>query len=49
MNDNAQPESQGTPGASNRLLLVVSWTWVGVPLVWGVLRTLQTSMALFRY
>jgi hypothetical protein len=29
-------------------LLIVSWLWVGVPLAWGVLETLRTSLALFR-
>jgi hypothetical protein len=28
--------------------LIVSWLWVGVPLVWGVWETLHTSLALFR-
>ena len=48
MNDNVQPKTQATPGAGNLLLLVVSWLWVGVPLAWGVLETLRTSLALFR-
>jgi hypothetical protein len=34
--------------SDNRLLLVISWLWVGVPLAWGVLQTLRTSLALFR-
>ncbi len=45
MTDNGQFEAQG---AGNRLLLVISWVWVGIPLLWGVLETLRTSMALFR-
>jgi hypothetical protein len=48
MPDNLQPEAQATMGAGNTLLLVVSWLWVGIPLAWGVLETLRTSMALFR-
>jgi hypothetical protein len=48
MIDNVQPEAQATPGAGNTLLLVVSWLWVGIPLVWGVVETLRTSLALFR-
>ncbi len=48
MTDNVRPEAQATPGAGNTLLLIVSWLWVGVPLVWGVLETLRTSLALFR-
>jgi hypothetical protein len=30
------------------LVLVVSWAWVGIPLLWGVWQTLRTSLALFR-
>ena len=48
MTDNEPPDVQATPGAGNTLLLVISWLWVGVPLVWGVSETLRTSMALFR-
>ena len=48
MTYNVQPEAQATPGAGNTLLLVVSWLWVGGPLVWGVLETLRTSLSLFR-
>ena len=48
MTDNVQPEAEATPGAGNTLLLVISWMWVGIPLAWGVLETLRTSLALFR-
>jgi len=48
MIDNVRPEAQATPGAGNTLLLVLSWLWVGIPLAWGVLETLRSSMALFR-
>jgi hypothetical protein len=48
MADKVQSEERATPGAGNTLLLVVSWLWVGGPLVWGVLETLRTSLALFR-
>jgi hypothetical protein len=48
MTDNVQSEAPATAGAGSTLLLVVSWLWVGVPLVWGVLETLRTSLALFR-
>ena len=47
MNDNLQPEPEQNPGARNGLLLIISWLWVGGPLLWGVLETLRTSMALF--
>jgi hypothetical protein len=48
MNDNLPPETQATPGAGSKLLLMVSWLWVGVPLVWGVTETVRTSLALFK-
>ena len=48
MTDNGQPKARATPGTGNTLRLVVSWLWVGGPLVWGVLETLRTSLALFR-
>jgi hypothetical protein len=48
MTDNVQPEAPATPSAGNTLLLVVSWLWVGVPLVWGVVLTVLTSLPLFR-
>jgi hypothetical protein len=47
MTDHLESEAPATPGAGNTLLLIVSWLWVGVPLAWGVLQTLRTSMALF--
>ncbi len=48
MSENVNPETNAPVGADNTLLLVVSWLWVGVPLAWGVLQTLRTSLALFR-
>jgi hypothetical protein len=48
MTDNVRRKAQATPAPGNTLLLVVSWLWVGVPLLWGVSETLLTSMALFR-
>jgi hypothetical protein len=48
MSDNSHPEAAEKPGAGMILLLVVSWLWVGVPLVWGVSTTVESSMALFR-
>jgi hypothetical protein len=29
-------------------LLVLSWAWVAIPLLWGVARTLGTASLLFR-
>ena len=47
MTDTVQPEAP-KPGAGMKLLLTISWLWVGAPLAWGVLETLRTSLALFK-
>ncbi|MBK8967557.1 MAG: oxalate:formate antiporter [Lewinellaceae bacterium] len=31
-----------------RLRLWLSWAFVGIPLLWGILQTLRTSLELFR-
>jgi hypothetical protein len=41
----------GTGRSSERgswLVVVVAWALVGIPLAWGVYRTLQTAVKLFR-
>jgi hypothetical protein len=40
----AAPARRGTPTAA----VVIAWLVVGVPLLWGVSRTVANSMALFR-
>ncbi|HET7296710.1 MAG TPA: hypothetical protein VFI66_06180 [Gemmatimonadales bacterium] len=35
------------PGASSWLLVAVAWTLVGIPLAWGIYRTLQTAVKIF--
>jgi hypothetical protein len=37
-----------TPPSRSLGLLIVSWLFVGIPLIWGVTQTLIKSMALFR-
>jgi len=32
---------------SNPLLLLITWLWVGVPLLWGIEETIKKAMALF--
>jgi MFS family permease len=44
--DPAESEVVATGG--NTPLLIFSWLWVGIPLAWGVLETLRTSLALWR-
>jgi hypothetical protein len=44
------PRSSNQPddGAPSQMgLLIFSWLFVGVPLVWGVLQTLLKALALF--
>jgi hypothetical protein len=41
----------GTGPSSERgrwLVVLVAWALVGIPLAWGVYRTLQTAVKLFR-
>jgi hypothetical protein len=38
-------------GRSSRgswMLVIVAWTLVGVPLVWGIWQTLKTALKIFR-
>ncbi len=32
---------------SNQLKLILSWTFVGIPLAWGIVVTLQNALKLF--
>ena len=48
MANDRKPEAPTAPASGKLLLLVISWSWVGVPLAWGVFETLQRSLALFR-
>jgi hypothetical protein len=34
--------------SGNGLKLVLAWGFVGIPLVWGVLQTLQNALKLFQ-
>jgi hypothetical protein len=34
--------------SSNALHLILAWGFVGIPLAWGVLQTLQNAMKLFQ-
>lgn len=33
---------------SNRLLVAFAWLLVGIPLAWGIYRTLKSAIVLFR-
>jgi hypothetical protein len=36
------------PSASSWVMVVIAWALVGLPLAWGVSKTLQTAVKLFR-
>jgi hypothetical protein len=38
----------GQEAGTTRLLLVVHWLWVAVPLAWGISETVRASLAFFR-
>ena len=45
MSDDARPDE---PRKSPVILLVIAWTFVGIPLAWGVYQTFIKSLALFK-
>jgi len=36
-----------TSGGVRTLQLILAWTFVGIPFIWGVLETLRNAMKLF--
>jgi len=36
-----------TSGGARTLKLILAWTFVGIPFIWGVLETLRNAMKLF--
>ncbi len=39
--------SSQTQSATRTLQLILAWSFVGIPLLWGVLQTLHNAMKLF--
>ncbi len=37
-----------TPDSSNTVKLILAWGFVGIPLLWGVYKTLINALALFQ-
>jgi hypothetical protein len=33
---------------TSTLQLILAWGWVGIPLTWGVIQTLENAMKLFQ-
>jgi hypothetical protein len=40
--------AQQTQDGSMTLKLILAWGFVGIPLAWGVIQTLQNAMKLFQ-
>jgi hypothetical protein len=36
-----------TPSSTRSLHLILAWSFVGIPLLWGVLQTLSNALKLF--
>ncbi len=36
-----------TPSGTRALQLILAWSFVGIPFIWGVLETLRNAMKLF--
>jgi len=41
-------DSGPRPAPASWVAVAIAWTLIGIPLVWGVLKTLQTAVKLFR-
>jgi hypothetical protein len=41
------PVGPTQPSSSSWVLVAVAWTLVGIPLAWGIYRTLQTAVKIF--
>ena len=40
--------SRQDPSGTRTLRLVLAWSFVGIPLLWGVLQTLRNALKLFQ-
>jgi hypothetical protein len=40
--------ASANPNTTTTLQLVLAWSFIGIPLAWGVLQTLDNAMNLFR-
>jgi hypothetical protein len=46
--DDKHPEAKRSPSAAGRLVLILAWSAVGIPLLWGVVQTIEKALPLFR-
>lgn len=40
--------SSTTPSGTSTLQLILAWSFVGIPFVWGVLETVRNALTLLR-
>ncbi len=40
--------SSQTPSSTRTVYLILAWSFVGIPLIWGVLQTLRNALKLFQ-
>ena len=40
-------DARGRTSKSNRLMLCIAWVVVGIPLAWGVFKSVEKSLPLF--
>jgi hypothetical protein len=40
--------SSQTPTGTSTVQLILAWTFVGIPLLWGVLETVRNALKLFQ-
>jgi hypothetical protein len=43
-----QRQAQDHPGAGSWIAVLLAWTAVGIPLLWGVYTTFRKALPLFR-
>lgn len=37
-----------SPSGTSKIRLILAWSFVGIPLLWGVLETLRNALKLFQ-
>lgn len=42
-----EPVNQTKPSPESWVLVAIAWILVGIPLVWGIYRTLRTAVKMF--
>jgi hypothetical protein len=45
---NPSGQQQSHPPSGQVVELVLAWAFVGIPLIWGVIKTIENALKLFR-